>query len=153
MKEIAEFHPITVHFPIVLLITYVVFENLGVWLKKESLSETALYFLIAGILSTIFALLTGNQAAEVAIQLAEKGANIPQELIEEHETFATITMWFYLALGIARIYFVIKKKLTDKLKIIIAILGIIGILFIYETGEHGGKLVYKFGVGTELIEK
>ncbi|RMD50473.1 MAG: DUF2231 domain-containing protein [Ignavibacteria bacterium] len=150
MEFLASFHPQLVHFPIALLSTYILFELLSLITGKEYFSKAAHILLLLGIIGALAAVLTGNQAEEV---LEEIGKNVvPHELIEEHEEFANITIWYFFVLLVGRTFFVLKNKFTKKIKIIFAVLAIIGFFFIYETGEHGGKLVYKYGAGTELLK-
>lgn len=153
MEAIADLHPIIVHFPIALLVVYSLFEISGVLLNKDDLSKIALYLLFLGVITSIGAVLTGNQAADAASELIKNGAEIPQELIDTHEEYANFTMWFYTAILVARVYLVLKKKFTRKIKYLFAVLSLAGCFLIYETAEHGGELVYKYGAGTELIKK
>jgi len=147
MDFLASLHPKVVHFPIAILSTYILFEILAVITKNESYSKAAHILLFLGILGALAAVLSGNQAEELL-----NGKAVPPELIEEHETFANITIWFYFILLVFRTYLVIKKKLTYKMQIAVVVLALAGIVLIYETGEHGGELVYKYGAGTELIK-
>ncbi len=95
-------------------------------------------------------MLTGHQAEE-----SWKNWNdVSKHLLEEHETFATITLWYFFGLTILRTLFVInveiRKKFSKhimKMKIAFVILAVAGCYFVYETGEHGGRLVYEYGVG------
>jgi uncharacterized membrane protein len=59
---------------------------------------------------------------------------------------------YFFALLIVRTFLAVKNKFVDKIKIIFVILAIVGCYFVYETGEHGGKLVYKYGIGTDIIK-
>ncbi len=152
MEFIAELHPKVVHFPVALLITYTLFEILGAFLKREFISKAALVILFLGIITAVLAVLTGNQADQLARSLAEKGAAYPKDLIEQHELFATLTIWYFFALMILRTYFVIKKKFENKVKYLFAVLAIIGSVFVYKAGDYGGELVYKHGIGTDLIK-
>jgi uncharacterized membrane protein len=45
---------------------------------------------------------------------------------------------------------VLKKKFTGYIKYIVVLIALVGCYFVYQTGEHGGKLVYKYGLGTDL---
>jgi len=53
-----------------------------------------------------------------------------------------------------RVFLTVNKKFVGKLRYIFVALSLVGIFFIYMTGEYGGKLVYEHGAGTKfLIEK
>ncbi len=150
MELLSALHPIFIHFPIVIFLLYIVFEILGLF--REQYSNTALILLILGVVAGVAAVLTGNQAAEVIEKSSQISKLIPKELLEEHENYATIALWFFFALSALRIYLTVKKKFTQKIKIVIIALAIIGYLFVFETAAHGGKLVYDFGAGTTIIK-
>ncbi len=151
MEFLSSLHPLVIHFPIAIFLLYIFFEFIGLF--KESYSNTAFILLIVGLIFGIIAVLTGNQAAEVLIKTSQIGKNIPKELIEEHENYATLTIWFYFVLAAVRVYFVVNRKFNKKMKIIILLCAIIGYIFVFETAEHGGKLVYNFGAGTNISNK
>ncbi len=150
MEFLSKIHPDTVHFPIAFLLAYVLFEILGIILKKEFLSKTAYLFLFLGLLGLIAAVLTGNQAKDAAKQLSENGASISFKAINEHEDYANITLWYFTFILVIRTVVVIKKRFTGIIRYSFIILALIGAFWVYETGEHGGALVYKHGIGTEL---
>lgn len=151
MEFLSSLHPVFVHFPIAVFLLYIIFEMLGIF--DDNFSKAALVLLLFGVLTGLAAVLTGNQAAEVLLKSSQIGKNIPKELIESHENYATLTLWFFFALAVLRIYLVVKKKFNKKMKIIILFLAILGYIFVFETGERGGKLVYDFGAGTRIIHK
>lgn len=151
MEFLAGLHPKVVHFAIGLLLTYSFLEILSAFIKKDFLSKAAYIILFLGVLAALAAVLSGNQAEEVAERWEDSGAIIPFGLISEHEEFATITVWFYAALLVIRTVFILKKKFTSFIHYIFVLLVLIGSYFIYQTGEYGGNLVYKHGIGTDLI--
>lgn len=151
MEFLAVFHPRVVHFPIALFLVYTLLEITGITLRKEFFSRAALLILLLAILGCIAAVLTGNQADQVAKLWEEKGAIIPFGAISEHEEWATYTLWYMVLIASFRIYLVVNKKFSGFLKYIFIVLSLAGCFLIYETGEEGGKLVYKHGVGTDLI--
>lgn len=150
MEFLAQLHPKIVHFPIALLSTYVLLEIIGVVFKRDFFSKTAHLILLLGVLGALAAVLTGNQAEDVAHLWLKQGANINVNAIENHSTYANITLWFFAALLVLRTFAVLKKKFTGYIKYAFVVLAIIGFLFIYQTGKLGGKLVYDYGTGTQL---
>lgn len=161
MEFIAQFHPKVVHFAIALLLVYALLEAIGAILKKDFFTNAAFVILILGVLGGFASLITGEQAAQVAEKWDDIGTDviIPFNAIEEHENYATITFFYFLGMTILRTFFAInfqkKKKWSEhfnKVRYGFVVLAIIGCYFVYETGEHGGKLVYKHGVGTDLIK-
>lgn len=152
MEYLAKLHPLLVHFPIAIFSLYIFFELLTTFWENENLSVFINILLLLGVLGGLASVLTGNQAHEALKPFIEKHL-ISNELIEEHEQFANITLWYFFAILVARFYFTTKKLFTKKIKIVFLIFALIGSYFIYETGEHGGKLVYKYGAGTELMNQ
>lgn len=150
MEFLADNHPKVVHFAVAFLTVYPLLEILAAVIKKDYLDKAAHLILFLGVISAVGAVLTGQQAEEIAEAWEESGAIIPFGSISEHEQYATITLWYFTALLVIRTFLVIKKKFLGILRYGFLILTIIGMYFIYETAEHGGELVYKYGVGTEL---
>ncbi len=150
MEFLAQLHPKLVHYPVAFLSVYVLLELTGVIFKKEFFQKTAYLFLFLGVLSAIAAVISGNQASDIASLWEDKGAIIPFGLISEHEEYATITLWYFTGLLVLRTYLVIKKKFKGMFQYMIILLAVIGGFLIYQTGDLGGRLVYDHGVGTEL---
>jgi uncharacterized membrane protein len=150
MEFLAHLHPKIVHFPIAFLLVYVLLELIGVISGKDFFSKCAHLFLFLGVLGALAAVLTGNQASDVARAWKKAGASIPLDLIHKHSDYATFTLWYFTGLLVLRTMLVIKKKFKGYLKYVILVLAFIGAMLVYETGELGGKLVYDNGVGTQL---
>ena len=151
------FHPRFVHFPIALLSTYVLLEIIGVVFKKDFFSKAAHLILFLGVLAALAAVLTGDHAKDVAEKLFdEKDVLMPFGSISEHENWANITIWYFAGVLVLRTAFVLKKNFKGLIQYIFILFAIVGMYFVYQTGEHGAKLVYglkeKGGVGTQLKE-
>ncbi|RPI72813.1 MAG: DUF2231 domain-containing protein [Ignavibacteriales bacterium] len=145
MEFLAEFHPRVVHFPIALLLTYVLFESLGAITKKEFLLKGAHLILLLGVIGAFAAVQTGERA-EDAFEYWNKEASA---LMEIHEQYANITIWYFAVLLVIRTFLVFKKKFTNVFKYAFMVLAIVGAYFIYQTGDHGGRMVYEHGIGTK----
>ena len=153
MEFLAELHPRIVHFPVVLFILYFFLEVSSILLKKNYLSKSAYIILIAGIVTAVAAVLTGNQAHEAAKTILKEKNNLLTGLIEQHEQNATITLWYFCGVLILRTYLILKKKFDNNWKYIFIPIGLAGCYLIYITGIHGGELVFKYGIGTQLFGK
>ncbi len=151
METLSKLHPLVVHFPVALFSVYVLFEVINLFLQDEKFHKWINLVLLIGVLGGIAAVLTGNQAAASLQQNYQNIASEIIESVEEHESYATITLWFFAVLLAARFYLTTKKKFNKLLKVTFVILALIGMFLIYETGEHGGELVYGLGIGTELF--
>ncbi len=146
MEFLAELHPKVVHFPIALLLTYVILELIGIVFRKEFYQKAAHLLLFLGVIGALFAVLTGNQA----FTAYEYWNDSSSELFNDHQTFANLTVWYFTGILALRTYLVVKKKFSSSYRYIILALALFGCYFIYQTAEYGGDLIKKFGVGTEL---
>ena len=146
MDFLAGLHPKVVHFPIALLLTYVLCELIGVIFKKDFFSKTAHLLLLFGVIGTIAAVLTGNQA----FSAFQNWNDASRELFNHHQTFANLSIWYFSGLLVFKTFLVLKKKSNSSLKYLLLLFAIFGCYIIYQTAEYGGELVNKFGVGTEL---
>ena len=144
---LAELHPKIVHFPIALLSTYAMFEILGILLKKEYINKCAFLLLCLGVIASFFAVLSGNDAFS-AFQLWTKESTA---VLNEHQKYATFLLWFSLIICALRFLLTLKKKFNGYKKLMFLIFSLFILFLVYKTGEHGGKLVSKFGIGTETI--
>lgn len=145
MEFLSAVHPKVVHFPIALLLTYFLFEVLALVLKKDFLSKAAHLLLFLGVLGALAAVLTGQEAEE-AFEYWNKQSS---ELLEEHELYANITLWYFTALLILRTFLTFGKKFVGVIKYVIVVLAAVGVYFVFLTGDHGGRMVYEHGVGTQ----
>lgn len=145
MEFLSAIHPKVVHFPVALLLTYFLFEVLALVLKKDFLSKAAHLLLFLGVVGALAAVLTGQQAEE-AFEYWNKQSS---ELLEEHELYANITLWYFTALLILRTFLAFGKKFVGVIKYVIIVLAAVGVYFVFQTGDHGGKMVYEHGVGTQ----
>ncbi len=146
MEFLAELHPKVVHFPIALLITFVLLELIGTLLNKDFYAKTAHLILFLGVIGSIFAVLTGNQAF-IAYEYWNPAS---EALFNNHQTFANLTIWYFTGLLVLRTYLVVKKKYFKTIKYVFLILTLLGGFLVYQTSEYGGELVKKYGIGTEL---
>lgn len=143
-------HPMLVHFPLVLLMIAVLFDVIGLvitkfdWLKKSAL---LLYFL--GTIAAAVAFITGKAAAD--------GLTIPANVIipiNDHADWAEITLWFFSIYSILRLSIGLFFKFPKKIIIVpVVLVGLLGIYLLYQTGDHGAKLVFGYGLGTGNIIK
>ena len=145
MDFLSTLHPKVIHFPIAFLLGYFLFELLGVVLKKDFLQKSAHLLLFLGVLGALAAVFTGREAEE-AFDYWNKQSG---ELMEEHEMFANLTLWYFVALLALRTFLAFNKKFIGVIQYIVLLLAIIGVYFVYQTGDHGGKMVYEHGVGTQ----
>jgi uncharacterized membrane protein len=144
---LAELHPKIVHFPIALLSTYAILEIIGVLFNKDFLNKSALLLLCLGVVAAFFAVLSGGEALSAFTFWTKEST----EVLNEHQKFATFLLWFSLIVCAFRLLLTVKKKFIGLKKIVFIIFSLIILFLVYNTGEQGGKLVTKFGIGTDTI--
>lgn len=161
---IASLHPFLVHFPIALLMVYVLMEILRLSTLKESRVWFYLKssFLLFGTVLAIPALISGKVIEETL----EKSGLRESDLMEMHEKFAFITTLIFLILSasyLIRIFklkgimentinsnktlkkiFVIKYKISNFIldSSLSWIIAIVGFICISITGALGAAMVY-----------
>jgi uncharacterized membrane protein len=136
MEFLAGIHPKIVHFPIAFLMLYPLMELIFIFTAKDFFSKAALLFLAIGVVGSLFAVLSGNQAFELVTNWTDEG----KEIFSSHQTFANLTVWYFSALLIIRYFLFVKKKLNRTIVSVIFILSLLGGYFVYQTGNYGGKL-------------
>ncbi len=143
-------HPMIVHFPIVLLIAAVLLDVSGLFLNRFNwLKKSAFVLYAIGTIVIIITFFTGRSAAD--------GLDIPAKVISsvnDHADWAETTMWFFIVYSVVRLTIGIWFKSLKKIIVIPFVLaGLLGIYFLYQTADHGAKLVFGYGLGTGNIIK
>ncbi len=148
-------HPMIVHFPIALLTVALIFDFLNIIIKKSDWFEkTSISLYIIGTISIIVAFISGRAAAD-SLDLP---SNVITTLIH-HADWAEYTVWFFGVFTLVRIilYMLETKNLIRYkayLKPILFLIGAGGFYLVFQTADHGAKMVYGYGLGTgNLIEK
>ena len=147
-------HPMIVHFPIVSLIGAVFFDLLNLFLKRyDWLNKSALALYLLGTVAIIITFFTGRSAAD--------GLDIPAQIIPavtDHADWAELTLWFFIIFLVVRLAarFWLKSVaggLKNVVGILLVFISLPGIYLLYETADHGAKLVFGYGLGTGNILK
>lgn len=134
------FHPLVVHFPIVLLIVAGVFYLLHFFIKDMKLDKIGFFIHAAGLIGCVAAILTGDYAEAELIQTHDI-----HELVEEHEMLGMITTW---AFGIMAVWAFLRQKSNIRLeRIVFTVVFFLGLGFMGVASHHGGQLVYEKGAG------
>ena len=149
----SELHPLIIHFPIALLLVVPLFVAGAIILdpqKGRPFLVAAFSLMVLGTLGTVFAVATGEAAAEVAHRSLAASAVLErhQELAETtRDIFALLTVIFAALLFLPR-YF--KKETTLAaariLPIAFLVFYVAGTVVLINTAHHGGRLVHEFGV-------
>ncbi len=136
MEFLASIHPKVVHFPIAFLMLYPLMELIYLFTGKDFISKVAMLFLAIGVVGSLFAVLSGNQAFEFVRNWTNEG----KEIFSSHQTFANLTVWYFSALLVLRYFLFVKKKLNSAIISVIFVLSLVGGYFVYQAGNYGGKL-------------
>lgn len=138
MMSLNHFHPMLVHFPIVLVVFGFVADFSSLILKKETcLSKAGFYLLLGGTLSALLALLTG-------VFFTSEMSGSAGEVKETHEMFAWITLGILVLTSLIRIFILVKNSENSNLKWLAFSLYALATISVSLTGFYGGTLVYNY---------
>ncbi|HYW35316.1 MAG TPA: DUF2231 domain-containing protein [Balneolaceae bacterium] len=139
-------HPLLVHFPIALFFFAVGMDFLSFFLPESWWSERAtLITYVLGAISVVVVFFTGQMAAGTLHNIS----NVAKHAVEEHAEWATWTLWFFVIYTLVRLIMSFMKSIQGlKLHIVMFLISLVGLWLLTETGDHGGKLVYKYGLNT-----
>jgi len=143
----AALHPQIVHFTIVLVIVGVAFRLVSLLGRPAFASPAASTLLIAAALAAVVSVRSGT-AAHGPVERAP-GARPP---VMEHEEWGERTQIVLLVLGAIELLGLALRK-SPKARMVhalAAVVGLAGVYAVYETGEHGGELVYAYAGGVGL---
>ena len=132
-------HPLIIHFPIALWLVAVLFDFLSLLKSENWLRNTALSLYGLAAISAFAAYLSGDQA--IPFQGEVTASN--------HSDWGHYTLYFFIAYTLVRLFLIWKQWAKRKtVAIVLFMLGLVGIGMVGKTADLGGKLVYKYGVGT-----
>jgi uncharacterized membrane protein len=150
MNEMPEFlrtevwHPLTVHFPIALLLVATLFKFLTLFSKSKTWENAGSLLLYIGTIGAWLAIFTGDLAdGIVARELCDP------TVLKAHENFAWILAWLFslsTLIDIGRILKLIPLK-TKIINILTFSIMVIGSGYLMYAGHLGAKLVYQQGAG------
>lgn len=143
MPNIGYYHPQLVHFAIVLAIV-------GVLLRIVSLSGRAQWTNPAAALLLIAGGIAAYLTAQSGIDAHGPIERIPgaAEAVEAHEEWGKRARWVFGLIAIVELVAVlVRANVAKGLRVLTALGGLAGLWVIYETGEHGGELVYDYAGG------
>jgi len=146
-RPVTPLHPIFVHFPIALLVTAAAIDlaMLGVNPKATLRSvSTGLY--LVGSVALIVTYVTGRSDAEEF-----RIPGMAHSVLDEHWTSALRTTVFFNVFAVVRFVLEWSERLVSRLRWLpVIVAGMVGLLFLVQTAERGGQLVYNYGVGVAV---
>ncbi len=151
MPQIGSFHPQIVHFVIGLLGAGVVLRLISLTGKFRFTNPAATTLIVAGTLAALVAVQSGDQAHDVAERIP--GA---REAVVNHEEWGKRTRNLFIGIAVLELVTLLlsrserRQRAARVVAMTTGVLSLVGLFFLYETGEHGGELVYRYagGVGT-----
>ncbi len=146
LKSVANVHPLFVHFPIALLITSVALFFTGKVINRDEFLTVAKWDLLLGSLSGVVTVVTGFIAA---ITLPHN--NDIHQAMTIHLRFMILVVLLSVSLSA---YVMFQRNLSDIKKNNLFLFGLILMAALLTIGaDYGGKMVFKYGAGTELFIK
>ena len=137
LRAALNFHPILVHFPIVLWLAALLFQLLAVLRVSDEMQRTAARMLYLGTLAAVVTILSG-WAAENSVP---PGA--AQRTLGAHETLMLVTS--SLALALCLFAFFVRKNFTAQLRRVM-LAGLVILAALLTIGaDRGAQLVYGYG--------
>ncbi len=141
-------HPLLVHFPVTLLLCAVAVDMASLIIPaRPSLRDTATLFYCAGALLAMAAYFSGLGAAlEIRVSPAASAA------LTAHFTWADRTTWFFVFFASLRIAFsYIWRPTASWAAVVVLLAALAGIGMLTMTAEHGGRLVFRHGLGVATV--
>lgn len=151
MPDIAAFHPPIIHIVIGFLVAGVGLRVLSLIPRFSWASPAATTLIVLGALATIPAVKSGQQAHGPVERVP--GA---RQAVTEHEEWGERTRMAFLVIAAVELAALAvgwkgqRKKLASGIRVASAVLGLAGLAVLYETGEHGGHLVYGYAGGVGI---
>jgi uncharacterized membrane protein len=141
-------HPYFVHFPIAILSVGLLWDLLGILLKKESFKNAGWWAQVFGVIAIVITVTTGLIAANTVPH--NEGSH---EIMETHETIGLIVAGLFIVLFIWRSFLKTSLPSQRLQQIIYLAIGGLAVLTMLYGAHLGGKLVYEFGVGGSAVQQ
>jgi uncharacterized membrane protein len=144
MPNIGYYHPVIVHFAVAFLIAGVLFRLLSLTGRAKFAGPAASVLLLAGTLSAVAAVRSGDDAHGPAERVPGARA-----AVVEHEELGERARNVFLAVALLEILaLVLARKGKERFALAASgVVGLVGLFFLYEAAEHGGELVYSYAGG------
>ena len=140
-------HPSVDHFVIALPVVILLLELMNLVMKKKAVSGVSFFLIVLTVIASVGAYFTGlvdGKEAGTALSEAAKAA------LDEHKLLGTYLM---LASGVV-LFFKLLSMITGKriIRVLYILILIAFVAGIFEQGEEGGELVYKYGMNVEQVK-
>jgi uncharacterized membrane protein len=146
MPNLGVFHPQVVHFAIALLVVGVLLRVVSVFTRRTWINPAATTLLILGTLAAVVSVRSGDDAHGPVERVPGS-----RPMVVEHEEWGERTRNIFLIVSaIELLALALAPERRRFARMATAALGLFGVYAVYETGEHGGELVYSFAGGVGI---
>ena len=142
LAEMANYHPLFVHFPIALLTTFFFLDLFGTLFRNDSMRHAASWLLYLGTLGALATVLMGLQAAE---NVAHGSAVHP--IMEQHKIYGLTLTSIAVILTLWRL--LSNHLITGMANTLHLLLAAIVCALLFLGADLGGLMVYKYGVSVK----
>lgn len=152
MPDLGSVHPQVVHFVIAFLIVGVIVRIVSLFPAGRRVAFTgpmAATLILLGTAASVVAVRTGLEAHE-------RVESIPgiRAAVNEHEEYGERTRNIFLVVSVIELGILAlgtrKAGVATGLRALSAVVGLAGLVVLYEAAEHGGELVYGYAGGVGL---
>lgn len=138
-------HPAAVHFPIALLAAGLAAAGARLHRRApEWLAHAESWLLWLGTASAWAAVYLGGVAEEAAPHRP-----LAWEVLADHEALAWWTAGTFTVLSLLRVFVLKTRRDAGRWRALQLLLWAAGFALLFATAEHGGRLVYVFGLGVD----
>jgi len=137
-------HPLVVHFPIAWWIAAVMVDLIALMLPRAAWADTTAAALYpAGAVSAALAYFTGRQAAATVWT-----PGMAHPIVEQHWNWALVTTIGFALIALARLALTLTHPQRPRwIRTALAVAALAALVSLFQTGEHGARLVFEHGVG------
>lgn len=138
INDFPSYHPLVVHFPIVLLLIAAILQMVSLFF-----SQKILHHIIAGITVSGFigACIASYLLHPHTVTLSPDATAV----LKAHEQFASYTIWLSGIASVLKLFTLFRKKKIIEISTSIVLL--ITAISVSIAGHHGAEMVHKFGIG------
>jgi len=140
-----------VHFPIALLLAAIGADGMALVLRRwKWLRPATVALYVAGGASAVLTYFTGTWAAEAVSVPAAAEA-----VLSKHANLGWWTMWFFGGYALVRLGVHLWPTTRGRLdlQVLLFLVALGGGYLLYETGDHGAEMVFRYGVGVQNAEE
>jgi uncharacterized membrane protein len=146
MPNLGVFHPQVVHFVIALLLVGVLLRLVSLLNRWPWMHPAATMLLVLGAGASVVAVRSGDDAHGPVERVPGS-----RPVVVEHEEWGERTRNLFLAIAAVELVgLALAENRRRLLRYASAALGLAGAFAVYETGEHGGELVYSYAGGVGI---